>query len=150
MKHFIVLDTTSLYYAVERKHGDGAKIDYTKLKEKYIDSETLRLEALGTNAGKSQGFIDYLKINGYAPKFVAAPEHRPNCTTHIIVSILKLKDRIDKVTIFTSDYQIAPFITFLIESGIQVHVIGVGLPKEIKNTTAEVTEITSDCIMEAE
>jgi len=136
----VFCDISNLYYCVHKK-WPGRKIDY----EKYLaacGTPLYRATAYGAQMDhQADGFIKCLKAIGFECKFKAPKEYetdghirrKADWDSGIIVDMIRLIDKVDRVVLGTADGDLLPGVEYLREHGLEVNIIACGISRDLKD-----------------
>lgn len=144
----LFIDTSNLYHCVKKKFNK--KVDYTKLLamcQQLWGAGPAR--AYGTYLKKEAvGFNTSLKSLGFETRFLRSNIEKPiSPTPYMLADVIRNLSEISIVVLASTDRACKPFLDLLIESGIEVVVLGCGIPETWKKTL-NCVEITEEYLKE--
>ena len=127
----LLVDTANLFYCVKKRHGDSARVDYTKYLEQVGDNHETRIAYVTKPDAKAIHFIKYLESLGFAtrvkePKTIGPNIRQPNWNVELTIDALQCTDNL---VIGSSDIHLLPLIKFCPS---KVHVFAAGIPRVFK------------------
>ena len=151
MKTAMFVDTSNLYYCVNKKFG--RKIDYEKLvmfAQEYITDTDFLYAFSVRREQEARNFVKSLEKIGFITRFIKSNNKKPtNLNADICIEAFKKHSKIDSIILCSADRDIAPLIRWAEDQGINVTVYACGIPMELKEVANSNIEINEKVLMNA-
>lgn len=149
-RSLVLMDVSNLYHCMKKKFG--GRLDYQKFLEHLTCSGLViyRAIAYGSQlAGEAEGFITFLKRNGYEVRFKQVKQypdgtHKANLDIEIAMDAVKILESVDVVVLGSADGDFASLIDYIQSRGKRCFVYGSDISSELKQIADEYYEFAPE------
>lgn len=156
----LFVDVASLYFSVQRKFGEGRKVDYSKLLTNLITDDkvifTQQAYVITHKESNPEKFLSALRHAGYTtttltPRIITTQKAKvfknDNFDCQISVDVMKYTPAIQQVILCIHSDSFLPLIKHVRESGKRVTIFSCGISNILRNNADESIELTEDYLL---